>query len=74
MSKVKENRGRLSGYLASMRCAVDKAKNGSDAEDGYFLEKLEKAANCLGYGLTKQTIIYNTGYIWRIYPEFWVIN
>jgi len=53
-SKVKNNAGYLAGLLKSMKCAVDKAKAGSDFEDSYFLEKLEKAANAMGYELEKR--------------------
>ncbi len=54
MSKVKANVAALSSYLESMRCAVGKAERGSDAEDMYFIEKLEKIANRLGYDLIKK--------------------
>ncbi len=50
-SKVKQNQTALRGYIASMQCAIDKAMRGSDAEDMYFVEKLEKMANRLGYDL-----------------------
>ena len=53
-SKVKQNQTALRGYIASMQCAIDKAMRGSDAEDMYFVEKLEKMANRLGYDLIKK--------------------
>lgn len=53
-SKVKENISYLSACIESMRCAVGKANNGSDVEDMYFIEKLEKMANRLGYDLIKR--------------------
>ncbi len=53
-SKVKQNQTALRGYIASMSCAIDKAMRGSDCEDMYFVEKLEKMANRLGYDLIKQ--------------------
>jgi hypothetical protein len=39
--------------LASMHTALKKACDGSACEDGYFLEKLEKAARAMGYELTR---------------------
>ncbi|KKK58655.1 hypothetical protein LCGC14_3042250 [marine sediment metagenome] len=53
-SKVKANSGMLTVYIRSMQCAVDKAVRGSDVEDMYFVEKLEKMANRLGYDLIKK--------------------
>jgi hypothetical protein len=53
-SKVKDELVALQSYLVSMRCALDKAENGSAVEDMYFLEKLEKAANRMGYDLVKK--------------------
>lgn len=54
-SRVKKNHTALSGYIASMQCALAKAQNGSIAEDMYFVEKLTKMANRMGYDLTPQT-------------------
>ena len=54
MSTVKANVDALSAYIQSMLCAVGKAKKGSDCEDMYFIEKLEKTANRLGYNLIKK--------------------
>jgi hypothetical protein len=34
-----------------MGCALKKADDGSDVEDGYFVEKLEKTARRMGYDL-----------------------
>ncbi|KKN48404.1 hypothetical protein LCGC14_0653510 [marine sediment metagenome] len=53
MSTVRANVDVLSAYLQSMQCAIGKAKRGSDVEDMYFIEKLEKMANRLGYNLIK---------------------
>lgn len=53
-SKVKNNVFALSEYIQSMLCAVGKAQRGSDCEDMYFIEKLEKMANRLGYDLVKR--------------------
>lgn len=38
----------------SMTCALRKAKNGSEVEDGYFIEKLEKTARVMGFELVSQ--------------------
>ncbi len=54
MSKVKANVTALSDYIQSMLCAVGKAERGSGVEDMYFVEKLEKIANRLGYDLIKR--------------------
>ncbi len=57
-SKVKDNITALKSYIASMDCAIDKAESGSDCEDGYFIEKMERMANRLGYNLTeKQNLV-----------------
>lgn len=53
MSKVLENVEALKDFHRSMGCALSKATMGSCAEDGYFLEKLEKSADRLGYKLKK---------------------
>ena len=53
-SKVSLNMDYLQSMLDSMQCAVDKAKTGSWAEDDWFLEKLNKAAQVMGYTLEKQ--------------------
>jgi hypothetical protein len=55
MSKVLENVVGLDSFNLSMRCAIDKAMHGSDVEDAYFLEKLEKTAHTMGYDLVKQS-------------------
>ena len=54
MSTVRANTTALSAFMRSMEYAILKAKNGSDAEDMYFIEKLEKIANRLGYDLIKR--------------------
>lgn len=51
---INYNVGALTDYNRSMRVALQKAYNGSTVEDDYFLEKLEKTANQLGYKLVKQ--------------------
>ena len=53
MSKVKDNVAYLKSMNQSMWCALLKAENGSTVEDGYFMEKLEKSASCMGYELKK---------------------
>jgi len=53
MSKVQENLEALKSFHRSMGCALSKATMGSPAEDGYFLEKLEKSAGRMGYELKK---------------------
>lgn len=42
----------LISFNRSMAVALDKAENGSSCEDGYFIEKLRKTAESLGYELT----------------------
>jgi len=54
-SKVKNNITALKSYISSMNCGIDKAEKGSEVEDGYFLEKLERMANRLGYNLVEKT-------------------
>jgi hypothetical protein len=54
MSKVKNNIQALKSYIDSMKCAIGKAERGSDCEDSYFIEKLEKMANRMGYELKKK--------------------
>ena len=56
MSKVKTNVVALSSYLRSMQRAVGKAERGSEVEDIYFVEKLERAADRLGYRLVEKRI------------------
>ena len=53
MSKAKQNATALQGYLDSLCCGVSKAEHGSNCEDMYILEKLEKFANRMGYNITK---------------------
>ena len=53
MKTVVANIDLLMCYSKSMAVALAKAKNGSQAEDMYFLEKLEKTAKLLGYTLTE---------------------
>lgn len=55
MSKVRENLVALTTYIQAMNCALDKADAGSNCEDMYFTEKLEKMASRLGYNLVKKT-------------------
>ena len=53
-SIIKNNWNAIDSYLLSMRCACDKAERGSETEDMYFFEKLNKLANYLGYNLVKR--------------------
>ena len=53
-SKVKQERLALRMYINSMLCAIGKAAKGSECEDGYFLEKLEKTCDRLGFNLVKK--------------------
>jgi hypothetical protein len=53
MSKVLENVEILKDHHRSMGVALSKATMGSPVEDGYFLEKLEKTANRMGFKLKK---------------------
>ena len=53
-SKVKDSVEQLKSFNASMKCAISKAENGSNAEDGYFMEKLEKTVNLMGFDLVCQ--------------------
>ena len=53
-SLVKQNLDALEGLLTSMQTALQKARNGSDVEDMYFLEKFDKAAHLLSYKLTSK--------------------
>ncbi len=53
-SKVKNNVYALYQYIESMYCAIGRAERGSECEDGYFLEKLEKMCSRLGYNLVKK--------------------
>ncbi len=47
-SIVKENRQYLQELLNSLQTGLNKAKNGSDAEDMYITEKAIKFINVLG--------------------------
>ena len=51
MSRVRNNKTALRSYIESMLCALDKADNGSNCEDSYFVEKLERMAARLNYSL-----------------------
>ena len=51
MDTVAANVDRLTEYNRSMAIALERAESGSAIEDMYFLEKLEKTANLLGYAL-----------------------
>lgn len=55
METVAANVETLISHNRSMAIALDKAENGSQVEDMYFLEKLEKSAILLGYKLVKNT-------------------
>ena len=51
MNTVAANVQQLEGWNRSMAGALERAANGSDAEDMYFIEKLEKTANAIGFEL-----------------------
>ena len=53
-SKVSANISWLEHNLAGLDCGIKKAKNGSECEDQYVLEKLEKMCNILGFDLVKK--------------------
>ena len=48
---VAANVDALIGFNRSMAVALDKAERGSSVEDMYFIEKLQKTAERLGYKL-----------------------
>lgn len=50
---VATNVSRLIDFNRSMAVALKRAEKGSQAEDMYFIEKLEKSALLLGYRLKK---------------------
>lgn len=52
-SRVKENLVSLQLYHRSMTVALDKAERDSEVEDMYFLEKLIRTANCMGYKMVR---------------------
>jgi hypothetical protein len=56
MHTVAANVDQLIGWNHSMAVALEKAKRGSQAEDAYFLEKLEKTANVLGLVLVDREL------------------
>ena len=51
-SKILKNIDYFKQLHTSMDCALHKAENGSPVEDGYYLEKLSKAAAVFGFKLT----------------------
>lgn len=51
MRTVAANAKNLIGWNRSMAVALERAENGSQAEDGDFIEKLRKSAAVLGYSL-----------------------
>lgn len=51
METVAANVNMLIGYNRSMTVALEKAENGSEVEDMYFVEKLAKSARLLGFEL-----------------------
>jgi hypothetical protein len=51
---IENNIFALEGYIRSMNCAIEKARSGSDCEKMYFVEKMEKMANRLGYDLVRK--------------------
>ncbi|MFA5196532.1 MAG: hypothetical protein WC401_12095 [Bacteroidales bacterium] len=52
-TKVKDNITAIESYMTSINHGIAMAKNGSEVEDGYILEKLERFANRLGFKLVK---------------------
>ena len=52
MKTVAANVQNLIDWNRSMAVALERAENGSEAEDSYFIEKLRKSAAVLGYSLT----------------------
>lgn len=44
----------LIGFNRSMALALENAEDGSKVEDAYFIEKLKKTANRLGYDLIER--------------------
>ena len=50
-SRVKKHVDYIDSMLGSMQTACGKAKRGSDVEDDYFFEKLEKLINILDHKL-----------------------
>jgi hypothetical protein len=55
-NKVLDNLVALDGYIVSIKCALAKARNGSDAEDGYIIEKLQRFANRMGFDLVSMKL------------------
>lgn len=51
MRTVAANVQQLIGWNRSMAVALEKAENGSQVEDMFFIEKLEKTAKALGFVL-----------------------
>jgi hypothetical protein len=51
---IENNITALESYIVSMNCAIEKAKNGSTCEKMYFVEKLERMCNRLGFDLVKK--------------------
>jgi len=54
MSKVRKHIGTLKQTLACMDISIHHADRGSEVEDGYFLEKLEKIVKLMGYTMTEK--------------------
>ena len=53
-TRIEDNTTAIRCYIESMLCAVGKAEKGSTAEKMYFLEKLEKLANRIGFDLIEK--------------------
>ena len=49
METVAANVEKLIDWNRSMAVALERAENGSEVEDQYFIEKLRKSAAVLGY-------------------------
>lgn len=52
MRTVAANVANLIAWNRSMAVALERAENGSNAEDAYYIEKLRKSAAALGYSMT----------------------
>lgn len=56
MKTVAANVQKLIDWNRSMAVALERAENGSEAEDSYFIEKLRKSAAVLGYSLNDELV------------------
>lgn len=56
LCSVAANVQRLIGWNRSMAVALERAENGSPVEDAYFIEKLEKSVNAIGFVLDSKPV------------------